>query len=269
MSRRGSKEVLPTRAVDWSRQWKELDPDTKTIIGAIAGKLASSEMIQDRTYHFKTYPQCFIAEECVNWLIIRGYAKTPVEAMQLAELLQRGNFISHVVDDHEFKNEPLFFYVRRSIDPGPNVYQLVEDKNDCKAQGWLTPSGLFSKAKYHVLSATRKTLHVFPSDISSKPESTIFIPDGTIISYASRTAFTLEFPESSSQGSLTFEAGDGLESWIQGFVNFGSTIREDVSSLVQSAKSIFEFSAVDIGGHELSISAFSPKVCVVVNVASK
>lgn len=31
------------------------------------------------------------------------------EALQLGQLLQKGNFISHVCDDHEFKNENLFF----------------------------------------------------------------------------------------------------------------------------------------------------------------
>ncbi len=45
----------------------------------------------------------------------------------------------------------------------------------CKAHGWLTERGLFAKPKYYVLSESRKSLFVFANDISSKPETSVFI----------------------------------------------------------------------------------------------
>ena len=72
---------------------------------------------------------------------------------------------------------------------------------------------------------------------------------------------------------------------VQGFVKVGGLVNEDVSSLVLAAKSLFEFSALDIDKQDVPLSTFSPKVraciviarrshvarqvCLVVNVASK
>ena len=51
---------MSKRAVDWISRWADLDADTKQRVTAVAQDLATSELIQDRTYHLKSYSKCFV-----------------------------------------------------------------------------------------------------------------------------------------------------------------------------------------------------------------
>lgn len=66
--------------------------------------------VKDRRYHLRVYPQCFVANEAVSYLVKSGYAKTREQAVMLGmRLQQERNLIRHVTDDHLFKDEYLFF----------------------------------------------------------------------------------------------------------------------------------------------------------------
>ena len=64
--------------------------------------------IKDRWHKLKNYPQCFVGSELVDCLAkIKGIAME--EAIALGQNLLEHNLIQHVCNDHEFKNEFLFY----------------------------------------------------------------------------------------------------------------------------------------------------------------
>lgn len=64
--------------------------------------------IRDRRHLFTTYPKCFVGSEAVEWMM-RCVLVSREEAVRLGRtLLQRG-VIHHVLDEHGFKDERLFY----------------------------------------------------------------------------------------------------------------------------------------------------------------
>jgi hypothetical protein len=53
------------RAYDWASQWSAADTGTKAVVAAVAKKLGASELIADRSYHLKSYPQCFVRSKLI------------------------------------------------------------------------------------------------------------------------------------------------------------------------------------------------------------
>jgi len=64
--------------------------------------------IKDRWYNLKLYHQCFIGSEAVEWLMQTQQVSKKV-ALLLGQLLVAKNIIHHVTDDHDFKDEYLFY----------------------------------------------------------------------------------------------------------------------------------------------------------------
>jgi hypothetical protein len=64
--------------------------------------------IKERNYRFKTYPRCFTAQDAVKWLIETQKVTKP-EALKLGQNLVDLKLIHHVTDDHDFKDDYLFF----------------------------------------------------------------------------------------------------------------------------------------------------------------
>lgn len=66
--------------------------------------------IKDRKYRLTTYKQCFVGKEAVDFLIASGAAETREDAVQLGNALsQEYHLFEHVVRDHDFKDEELFY----------------------------------------------------------------------------------------------------------------------------------------------------------------
>lgn len=79
------------------------------LLRSIADDLRQNVEIKNRTYHFKTYPQCFLGSDAVKFFCTQKYAETVEDAVTVGEgLLQLGVF-HHVTKDHGFKNEDLFY----------------------------------------------------------------------------------------------------------------------------------------------------------------
>ncbi|XP_041379445.1 DEP domain-containing mTOR-interacting protein-like [Gigantopelta aegis] len=65
-------------------------------------------IIKDRRYHLKVYENCFVGHEMVDWLLRKG---------------ESGEQSRGICDDHEFKDEKLFFRFRRD----DNTYEEPPD----------------------------------------------------------------------------------------------------------------------------------------------
>lgn len=64
--------------------------------------------IENRQYRFKSYPSCFVGTEAINWMRKR-YNFSISEAVKMGQILIDEKIIHHVADDHDFKNEHLFY----------------------------------------------------------------------------------------------------------------------------------------------------------------
>ena len=64
--------------------------------------------IQDRRYGLKVYSKVFLGSEAVSWLIQHEKA-TKAEAIAIGQMMIEQNIIHHVLDEHDFKNDPLFY----------------------------------------------------------------------------------------------------------------------------------------------------------------
>lgn len=74
----------------------------------IAMRSPGGVAIQDRSYRFKTYPCCFIGVEAAEWLQ-RTYSISRQEALAFGSSLVTRRVIHHVANDHDFKDEHLFY----------------------------------------------------------------------------------------------------------------------------------------------------------------
>lgn len=68
--------------------------------------------VATRTYHGKSYDDCFVGAEAVDW-IARRYALSREEALELGQKLINLGLVHHVVDEHPFRDGHYFFRFRR------------------------------------------------------------------------------------------------------------------------------------------------------------
>ena len=86
---------LPQLSVDEARQ--------------LAQKIQQqTSLVEDRWYQLKKYPQCFVGSELVKWLEQNKSLLTE-EAVAIGQSLSRHQIIQHVTEDHEFRNDFLFY----------------------------------------------------------------------------------------------------------------------------------------------------------------
>jgi methylglyoxal synthase len=76
----------------------------------IATRFKAHVKARDRWFRMKLYKNCFIASKAVNFLVDSGIARDREEATKIGFVLQvKHNLIRHVSDDHQFKDQYLFF----------------------------------------------------------------------------------------------------------------------------------------------------------------
>ncbi|NJL82857.1 MAG: hypothetical protein HC890_07730 [Chloroflexaceae bacterium] len=75
--------------------------------------------ISDRQYRLKTYPQCFVGQEAVAWLMSQ-YELSQEAAVRVGQTLIERGIIHHVTDDHAFKDEYLFYRFYEDEPPTPD-----------------------------------------------------------------------------------------------------------------------------------------------------
>ena len=57
-----------------------------------------------RSYHFKTYRQCFVGSNAVQWLLSAGFADDAAEAVQMGNDMLHLGLLHHVKHEHAFEN---------------------------------------------------------------------------------------------------------------------------------------------------------------------
>jgi hypothetical protein len=75
----------------------------------VAEQMRKAIEVRDRRYHFKNYESCFLGSDLVNWFIENGHASTVEEAIEVGDYFMSKNVFHHVVRDHTFKNQKLYY----------------------------------------------------------------------------------------------------------------------------------------------------------------
>ncbi|XP_060777710.1 DEP domain-containing mTOR-interacting protein isoform X1 [Neoarius graeffei] len=77
-------------------------------------RLHEGKVIKDRRHHLRTYPNCFVAKELIDWLIEHKEASDRDMAIKIMQKLLDQSIIHHVCDEHkEFKDMKLFYRFRK------------------------------------------------------------------------------------------------------------------------------------------------------------
>ncbi|XP_030074395.1 DEP domain-containing mTOR-interacting protein [Microcaecilia unicolor] len=88
-------------------------------------RLHEEKIIKDRRHHLKTYPNCFVAKELIDWLIDHKEASDRETAVKLVQKLLDHSIIHHVCDEHkEFKDAKLFYRFRKDDGTFPMVNEV-------------------------------------------------------------------------------------------------------------------------------------------------
>uniref|UniRef100_H2MFW2 Si:dkeyp-97e7.9 n=1 Tax=Oryzias latipes TaxID=8090 RepID=H2MFW2_ORYLA len=106
-------------------------------------RLHDGKLIKDRRYHLRTYPNCFVAQELIDWLVSHKEAMDRVTAVSLMQHLMDNDIIHHVCDKRPvFKDAKLLYRFRKDDGTfpfntevkifmrGQQLYEhLIADKN--------------------------------------------------------------------------------------------------------------------------------------------
>uniref|UniRef100_M4A569 Si:dkeyp-97e7.9 n=1 Tax=Xiphophorus maculatus TaxID=8083 RepID=M4A569_XIPMA len=77
-------------------------------------RLHDGKLIKDRRYHLRTYPNCFVAQELIDWLVSHKEALDRATAVCLMQHLMDHDIVHHVCDKRpEFKDAKLLYRFRK------------------------------------------------------------------------------------------------------------------------------------------------------------
>jgi hypothetical protein len=82
------------------------DLDMEEVANQMRGK--GGVEICNRTFRFQVYSECFVGSEAVDWFVT-NYDYDRKEAVKVGQMLKERGIIHHVTDDHNFKDEYLFY----------------------------------------------------------------------------------------------------------------------------------------------------------------
>jgi thioesterase domain-containing protein/acyl carrier protein len=141
-----STRVRKTSAAD--EEWGRL----RDIARAVRATDGSGVEVKTRRYRLTRYPDCFVGGSLVDWLLAHDHARTRAEGVDVGRQLLAAKVIHHVCDDHNFKDEQLFYEFVRGADgryglPAPALgraeggerfvgwRQLSVDKSEAEKEG--------------------------------------------------------------------------------------------------------------------------------------
>ncbi len=79
--------------------------------------------IRDRVYHLRTYEECFVASDAMQW-IASAHRTTSATALEIGKALQTSGLIYHVAREQSFADEHFFFRVAK-ISPLNTIEDVV------------------------------------------------------------------------------------------------------------------------------------------------
>ena len=100
----------------------------------LAVKIIGGLEIKNRKYHLRTYKRCFVASEVVDLMIMQQLVSTREDAVALGVALQTElNLWHHVVDNHLFSDQYLFFRLTSDNDHQLNLTRTNEEYVDMES----------------------------------------------------------------------------------------------------------------------------------------
>uniref|UniRef100_A0A3Q3GZG8 Si:dkeyp-97e7.9 n=1 Tax=Kryptolebias marmoratus TaxID=37003 RepID=A0A3Q3GZG8_KRYMA len=76
-------------------------------------RLHDGKLIKDRRYYLRTYPNCFVAQELVDWLVSHKEASDRATAVCLMQHLMDHDIVHHCDKSPEFKDAKLLYRFRK------------------------------------------------------------------------------------------------------------------------------------------------------------
>lgn len=233
--------------------------------------------IKDRYYHLKRYHVSFVGSEAIDWFLANGFASSREEGVKLGQSLLDADLVHHVVDEHNFEDKGLFYRFRQDDPPhlspaGPSVASL---KSDCGVKfGPAQRKGLLKwQQVFIVLRPEDDMLYEFRTDLHSTPSKKYPLKEASVkLDKSAKFCILLTFADiQRSDLRLAFSSDEEQLSWLKAFEKSGAVTgqtEEEVEDLLKNSESIFEFSAKDIDGNEVSLEKYRGFVTLIVNVAS-
>jgi len=106
----------------------------KKDLDEIARQFKENVKLEDRTYRFKKYNQVFVGSEAVDYLVDSGAVTSREDAVELGKALQALHIFEHVLRDHPFKDEALFYRFVAENERGAHKV----DENTGLRMSWTT-----------------------------------------------------------------------------------------------------------------------------------
>lgn len=87
----------------------------------VAAQMRSPEGVEIKTrrYKLKLYQRCFLGNEAVDW-IVETIKVSRADAVKIGQKMLEKGLINHVTNDHQFKDESLFY--RFDEDKGKSIW---------------------------------------------------------------------------------------------------------------------------------------------------
>jgi pyruvate/2-oxoglutarate dehydrogenase complex dihydrolipoamide dehydrogenase (E3) component len=121
---------------------------------ALVRSLRANVEIKDRKYRMQTYEKCFVGSEACAWMIDAGIASDADQAVLIGNMLLNAGMFHHVLKEHAFKNERLFY--RFAEDEGRGA---VKRKPGGAAVSWL----VFVNSGWNLAGENESLLSKIPS----------------------------------------------------------------------------------------------------------
>ncbi|XP_011640155.1 1-phosphatidylinositol 3-phosphate 5-kinase isoform X2 [Pogonomyrmex barbatus] len=168
----------------------------------------SSQAIQLQTHRIrlKSYHNCFLANELVNWMIVQNKAATRVQATAIGQALLEAGFIESVIADYVFSDSATVFRPVQ-LSSLQNIGLLTEKHTTCDAQepAWVKTipqhdSTTDSESEIRPMSSHSQTFGRLPSSSSS------FYLDLNL----EASTVTLKRPTSEDLTAISVDSSDGI-----------------------------------------------------------
>lgn len=255
-------------------QSKTVEWDEPALVKLAEEIRKDSKLVSDRTYNFKKYPMVVVGNELVAWLVYYKKAPELDGAIALGQKLLDADLLHHVVDEHRFKNEKLYYRFRadeKDYDPATSTTAPAIAKKASK-KGVLQRRTVLSWVdKFCVLRNDQKKLYVFDMDFSPVAGKIVDLSGGKIdvteCGECKKGSYCFNISDNKEIYTFCAQKSVEQEGWIAALIEGGATFIEEEAVASMTAKSLFEFKALDINKQEVDFKTFEGKVCLVVNVA--
>lgn len=105
-----SHAINPMEHLDAADDYEEDNPSSVPL-SEVAESMRKSLRVQSHKYRLKTYKNCFLGTEAVDFLVQFGFAYSREEAVYLGRRLARETrLFEHVARKHDFEDRDLFFH---------------------------------------------------------------------------------------------------------------------------------------------------------------